>query len=65
MKHYVGTVQESDFELINRFLAGEEVAFNDIVKKYQKIYWLARQMLGNHLDADEVTQEVLIVIYKN
>jgi len=60
----VGTVQDNDFELINRFLSGEEVAFNLIVKKYQKkIYWHARQMMGNHLDADEVTQEVLIVIY--
>ncbi|MCX6174308.1 MAG: RNA polymerase sigma factor [Ignavibacteriales bacterium] len=58
------TVQDNDFELINRFLSGEEVAFNLIVKKYQKkIYWHARQMMGNHLDADEVTQEVLIVIF--
>lgn len=60
----MGTVQENDFELVNRFLSGEEVAFNLIVKKYQKkIYWHARQMMGNHLDADEVTQEVLIVIF--
>ena len=60
----MGKVQDNDFELINRFLSGEEVAFNLIVKKYQKkIYWHARQMMGNHLDADEVTQEVLIVIY--
>ncbi len=60
----MGTVQDNDFELINRFLAGEEVAFNLIVKKYQKkIYWHARQMLGNHLEADEVTQEVLIVLF--
>lgn len=65
MKHSVENVQDYDFELINRFLAGEEVAFNLIVKRYQKkIYWHARQMLGNHIDADEVTQEVLIVIYK-
>ncbi|MCX6168540.1 MAG: RNA polymerase sigma factor [Ignavibacteriales bacterium] len=64
MKHCMGTVQDNDFELINRFLAGEEVAFNLIVKKYQKkIYWHARQMLGNHLEADEVTQEVLIVLF--
>ena len=58
-------VSDNDFELIKKFLAGDEGAFNLIVKKYQKkIYWHARQMLGNHLDADEVTQEVLIVIYK-
>lgn len=60
----MGTVQDNDFDLIKRFLSGEEVAFNLIVKRYQKkIYWHARQMMGNHLDADEVTQEVLIVIF--
>ena len=58
-------VSDNDFELVKKYLAGDESAFNLIVKKYQKkIYWHARQMLGNHLDADEVTQEVLIVIYK-
>lgn len=57
--------REEDFNLVNRFVEGDERAFNEIVKKYQKrIYWHARQMLGNHLDADEVTQEVLIVMYK-
>ncbi len=55
----------NDFELVKKFNAGDESAFNEIVKKYQKkIYWHARQMLGDHLDADEVTQEVLIVLYK-
>lgn len=60
------TVPNPDFELIERFNAGDEAVFNDIVKKYQKkIYWHARRMTGNHLDADEVVQEVLIVIYNN
>jgi len=57
--------REEDFNLVKRFVEGDERAFNEIVKKYQKrIYWHARQMLGNHLDADEVTQEVLILMYK-
>ncbi|MGK9477862.1 RNA polymerase sigma factor [Melioribacter sp. OK-6-Me] len=57
--------KDNDFELVNRFKAGDETAFNEIVRKYQKrIYWHARQMLGDHLDADEVTQQVLIVIYE-
>lgn len=57
--------REEDYILVKRYLEGDESAFNEIVKKYQKrIYWHARQMLGNHLDADEVTQEVLIVMYK-
>jgi RNA polymerase sigma-70 factor (ECF subfamily) len=53
-----------DFELINKFLNGSEAAFNELVRRYRtQIYWHARRMLGNHLDADEVTQEVLIVLY--
>lgn len=59
-------VPNPDFDLVKRFNGGDESAFNDIVKKYQKkIYWHIRRMTGNHLDADEVTQEVLIVIYDN
>lgn len=54
-----------DFEIIKDFIQGDESAFNKIVRKYQQqIYWQVRRMLGSHLDADEVTQEVLIVLYK-
>lgn len=57
--------QNNDFELIKKFLDGDESAFNRLVLKYQeKIYLLARRMTGNHLDADEVVQEVLMVLYK-
>lgn len=57
--------QNTDFELIKKFLDGDESAFNRLVLKYQeKIYLLARRMTGNHSDADEVVQEVLIVLYK-
>jgi len=56
--------EEKDFEYVRRFINGDEMAFNLLVQKYQqKIYWHARRMLGNHMDADEVTQEVLIVLY--
>ncbi len=55
---------QTDFDLVEKFNAGDESAFNRIVAKYQqKIYWHARRMTGNHLDADEVVQEVLLVLY--
>lgn len=55
---------EEDKKLVEKFLNGDETAFNLLVRKYQKkIYWFARRMLGNHSDADEVTQEVLIAMY--
>ncbi len=54
----------TDVELIKSFLQGDETAFNRLAKQYQeKIYWHARRMTGNHLDADEILQEVLIVLY--
>ncbi len=54
----------NDNELIKSFLNGNQEAFNILANKYkQKIYWHARRMLGNHLDADEVTQEVFIVMF--
>jgi len=54
----------NDFELINSFIRGDESAFNQLAVKYQeKIYWHARRMIGNHLDADEIVQEVLMVLY--
>jgi RNA polymerase sigma-70 factor, ECF subfamily len=53
-----------DKRLVEEFLDGNEVAFRNLINKYlQKIYWHARGMLNNHFDADEVTQEVIIVLY--
>ncbi len=58
------TDNTEDFELIHSFIDGNESAFNRLAIKYQqKIYWHARKMTGNHLDADEVVQEVLLVLY--
>ncbi|MCZ7610854.1 MAG: RNA polymerase sigma factor [Ignavibacterium sp.] len=55
---------DDDFKLIENFIDGNESAFNRLIYKYQeKIYWHARRMTGNHLDADEIVQEVLLVIY--
>jgi RNA polymerase sigma-70 factor, ECF subfamily len=57
---------DEDFELVKKFVGGDESSFNKIVNKYQnKIYWVARRMSGNHLDADDIVQDVLITMYKN
>ena len=56
---------KTDQELVTEFLGGDESAFNRLVMRYQeKIYWHARRMTGNHLDADEIVQQVLMVMYK-
>lgn len=51
--------------LVERFISGDDVAFAELVKRYQKkIYYVAFQILGNHLDADEVTQESFVRVYR-
>jgi|SRR5690554_653612 len=59
------TDKDIDYILVERFINGDESAFNELARKYQqRIYWHARRMTGNHLDADEIVQEVLLVMYK-
>ncbi len=51
--------------LVERFTSGDESAFAELVTRFQKkIYYLAFQMLGNHLDADEVVQETFVRVYR-
>ena len=64
MFEYRMTEIKNDQELVNEFISGNESAFNRLAKRYQeKIYWHARRMIGNHLDADEIVQQVLLVMY--
>ncbi|MCK4967309.1 RNA polymerase sigma factor, partial [bacterium] len=56
---------QDDRELIRQFKDGKESAFSQLVEKHQKkIYHLARRIVLNHLDADEVVQETFIKVYK-
>jgi len=53
-----------DYELIRDFLSGNEQSFNILARKYQeKVYWHARRMLGDHDDAHEIVQQVLLVMH--
>ena len=55
-----------DSELVKQFKNGNEWAFSQLVEKYQKkIYYLARRMVMNHLDADDVVQETFIKVFRN
>ena len=58
------TSTKSDYDLIKEFVNGSDIAFNVIARRYQeKVYWHARRMVGNHLDADEIVQQVLLVMF--
>jgi RNA polymerase sigma-70 factor (ECF subfamily) len=55
----------SDEQLISRVQQNDLNAFDSIVDRYKKkVYWIAFYMVGNHSDADDVTQETFIRAYR-
>lgn len=57
-----------DKEILEKFAWEESrnVAFNQLVRKYQqKVYWHIRKMVIDHEDADDLTQETFIKVWKH
>ncbi|WP_187261987.1 RNA polymerase sigma factor [Pontibacter beigongshangensis] len=57
-----------DKEILEKFASPDSrnLAFNQLIRKYQqKIYWHIRKMVIDHDDADDLTQEVFIKVWKN
>ena len=58
--------RENDAQLIQDTLAGDDEAFNVLVRKYQKsVHALAWRKIGDFQDAEEVTQDTFLRAYKN
>ena len=58
--------RENDAQLIQDTLAGNDEAFNALVRKYQKsVHALAWRKIGDFQDAEEVTQDTFLRAYKN
>ena len=58
--------EEEEKQLIKMVKDGDKKAFNTLVENYQKkIYNLARRIVINHHDADEVVQETFVKAYLN
>ena len=54
-----------DNELIRRFLANDESAFVEIMERYRgKIFAVTLNLLRNHADAEEITQDTFIRAYR-
>ena len=50
-----------DRQLIERFQAGEEACFDELVRRHrQRVYRIARGVLRNHEKADEATQDAFL-----
>ena len=51
----------SDYQLLDRYGAGDEAAFEELVTRHQKtVYDLAYRMLENHADAADMAQKTFL-----
>ena len=58
-------MQNSDAELIQQILAGDQRAFSTLVQKYQKpIHALVWRKIGDFHIAEEITQDTFLNVYK-
>ena len=52
-------------QLVERLRAGEPAAFREMVECYQRdVYALAYDLCGNHHDAEDLSQEVFIKVFR-
>ena len=58
-------MKKSDTQLIHRVLNGDETAFSELVKKYQKqVHALAWRKIGDFHIAEEITQDTFLKAYQ-
>jgi RNA polymerase sigma-70 factor, ECF subfamily len=57
--------RRTDEELLKQFLAGDESAFTEVVRRHEdRIFALALKMTGNRTDALDATQETFILAFR-
>ena len=50
-----------DLELVQDVRNGNRQAYTELMRRYQqRIYWVARRIVGSHEEADDVTQDAFI-----
>jgi RNA polymerase sigma-70 factor (ECF subfamily) len=55
----------SDFELIDRVLGGNRLAFEELVNRYKKsVYYLTYRMVHDYEDAADLSQETFLKAYQ-
>ena len=58
-------MRDDDFALIQRILAGDESAFESLIRKYQKqVHALAFRKVGDFQIAEDITQETFLRVYQ-
>jgi RNA polymerase sigma-70 factor (ECF subfamily) len=59
-------MKDGDRELIERLQTGDTTAFRELVERYKKrAYFVALDLMGTHEDAEDISQEAFIKVYKS
>lgn len=59
-------MQQNEQVLVDRFCGGDNNAFLELVGQYKKkIYYLAYDITGDHQEAEDISQEVFIKMYRS
>ncbi len=59
-------IKENDSKLVANSKLGDRRAFGKLVKKYQnKVLYLAYDLIGNYVDAQDVAQNVFLQAFQN
>ncbi len=54
----------TDLELVQQVRKGKREAYTELMRRYQqRVYWVARRIVGNHDDADDIAQETFVKAY--
>jgi RNA polymerase sigma-70 factor (ECF subfamily) len=59
-------IKENDTKLVKKAKLGDRGAFGKLVKRYQnKVLYLAYDLIGNYIDAQDVAQNVFVQAFQN
>ena len=59
-------VEDPDRDLIVRWQAGDEAAFEELVRRHEsRVYRLLYRMMGNKEDAEDLTQETFLSLHRH
>jgi RNA polymerase sigma-70 factor (ECF subfamily) len=62
----IGVISDPDAELLDRWQAGDESAFGDLVRRHQRrVFGLVLRMLGNREEAEDVAQEAFLSLHRH
>lgn len=57
---------ENDQILVDRFTSGDTSAFQELVERHKKkVYYLAYDITGDHHEAEDISQEVFIKVFRS